>query len=556
MRRRRNPRRTSPAELLEVRTLLTSLSVGDISIAEGQAGRSDLRFTVTLDSATNQTFTVRARTIDGTATSASGDYIPVDTVLAFSGNAGESRTVTVQVNGDIVVEPNETLFLQLLDVSNGTADLPSGPAQADIIDDDSGSNVRLENGTLFVQGTINSDSIELSRDFNSVRVELNNQVFVAPSSLTNDIDIDSASGNDFIFAEDGFPLPMVVQTGNGNDTVKTGTGDDFISGGNGNDSLRGTRGDDTIEGGNGNDTLEGQLGNDFINGGVDEDSITGNDGNDTLFGSSGDDTISGDDGNDVIQAGNGDDVVTGGTGADQLFGDVGADRLDGGSGSDRIVGEGGNDTLLGSAGSDTLVSGGGNDSLSGGSGDDTLGAGNGADTLIGGSGDDRLNAGNGPDILFGGSDNDFLLGRAGDDVIVGGSGDDTLQGLSGRDILYGGTGRDQLDGNGNQDLLVAGVLTPAFGRTAVDHLSGSLRDEWLSGRSLQQRVANILDLPGGTNNRKNNVFLIETGRAGANLESDRTSRDTLTGGAGQDVYFADIGLDFTFGIDDFDVFDL
>ena len=66
----------------------------------------------------------------------------------------------------------------------------------------------------------------------------------------------------------------------------------------------------------------------------------------------------------------------------------------------------------------------------------------------------------------------------------------------------------------------------------------------------------MLDLPGGTNNRKNNVFLIEPGRAGANLESDRTSRDTLTGGAGQDVYFADIGLDFTFGIDDFDVFDL
>ena len=556
MRRRQNLARTSSVEPLEVRALLTSLSVGDISIAEGQAGTSSLRFTVELDSDTDEAFTVRARTIDGSATSESGDYVPTDLLLAFSGSAGESRTVTVPVNGDVVVEPNETFFLQLLNASSDTVDLPTAPAVAQIIDEDANSSIRLEAGTFFVQGTLNDDTIRVERFTDVVRVVFNNQFFSAPTPLTDAVEINASNGDDFVFAEDGFPLPMVVRGGNGNDTVKTGTGDDFISGGNGDDSLRGTRGDDTIEGGVGNDTLEGQLGNDLINGGIDDDSITGNDGDDTLFGSSGNDNIRGDDGNDVIRAGSGDDVVFGGSDADQLFGDVGADRLDGGLGNDRVVGEDGNDTLLGGAGSDTLVSGGGNDSLVGGSGNDTLGAGSGADTLIGGSGEDRLNAGNGPDILFGGAQNDVLLGRAGDDVIVGGSGNDTLQGLTGRDILYGGTGRDLLEGNGNEDLLIAGLLTPASGLSTLEHLSGSLRDEWRSGRSLEQRVANVLDLPGGTNNRQNNVFLIEPGRSGSNLESDRSSPDTLSGGAKLDVYFADIGLDTVFGIDDFGVFDL
>jgi predicted extracellular nuclease len=71
-----------------------------------------------------------------------------------------------------------------------------------------------------------------------------------------------------------------------------------------------------LNGGNGKDTLTGKNGNDLVNGGNGKDLLDGGGGNDTLLGGRGIDTISGNAGNDLINGGRGPDLLTGGTGRD------------------------------------------------------------------------------------------------------------------------------------------------------------------------------------------------------------------------------------------------
>ena len=44
----------------------------------------------------------------------------VITILNFTGNAGETKTITVQVNGDTKVENNETFTVNLSNSVNGS----------------------------------------------------------------------------------------------------------------------------------------------------------------------------------------------------------------------------------------------------------------------------------------------------------------------------------------------------------------------------------------------------------------------------------------------------
>jgi Calx-beta domain len=98
---------------------LPSLSVGDVSMDEGDSGTTDFDFKVTLSHAVATTVTVDYSTADSTA-AAGDDYAGVTTTqLTF--NPGEtSKQVTVQVNGDTTFEPDETFFVNLSNPSNAT----------------------------------------------------------------------------------------------------------------------------------------------------------------------------------------------------------------------------------------------------------------------------------------------------------------------------------------------------------------------------------------------------------------------------------------------------
>ena len=112
--------------------VLPTLSVADASIVEGNAGSSQLSFTVTLSQAATTPVTVSYSTADGTATAGS-DYSARAGTLTFA--AGEtSKTITVPILGDSAVEANET-FAVTLSSASGAA-IGHGSATGTILNDD------------------------------------------------------------------------------------------------------------------------------------------------------------------------------------------------------------------------------------------------------------------------------------------------------------------------------------------------------------------------------------------------------------------------------------
>ncbi|MDT4896592.1 MAG: large repetitive protein [Acidobacteriota bacterium] len=110
---------------------IPAITIDDVSIAEGDSGTKTVNFTVSLSMNPTATVTVDYATADGTATAGS-DYQSASGTLTF--NTGETaKTITVTINGDILVEPHETFFVNLSNATNA------------FIADDKG------------QGTINND---------------------------------------------------------------------------------------------------------------------------------------------------------------------------------------------------------------------------------------------------------------------------------------------------------------------------------------------------------------------------------------------------------------
>ena len=102
--------------------LMPTLSVADVSIAEGQVGRPNAVFTVTLSNPTSETVTVLVGTAEGTAT-ATTDYTTTNQTLTFT--PGDlSRTFTVPIVADSVDEPDETFFVRLTSPTGATLGRP------------------------------------------------------------------------------------------------------------------------------------------------------------------------------------------------------------------------------------------------------------------------------------------------------------------------------------------------------------------------------------------------------------------------------------------------
>ncbi|WPF87976.1 cellulase family glycosylhydrolase [Cyanobacterium aponinum AL20118] len=130
---------------------LPRITISDATVTEGNQGLSYLIFTVSLDSVSNQTVTVNYSTINQTAT-ASQDYEPMSGVLTFA--VGETtKTISVPVYGDNLVEQNETLQV-ILDNASGAV-IENGQALGNIINDD--QNPPSENDSdIVVDFTVNN----------------------------------------------------------------------------------------------------------------------------------------------------------------------------------------------------------------------------------------------------------------------------------------------------------------------------------------------------------------------------------------------------------------
>jgi hypothetical protein len=105
-----------------------TISIDDVSNPEGSSGAAAFTFAVSLSNPSFETVTVTYQTADGilNAARASRDYSAVaPTVLTF--NPGDtSRTITVLVDGDTFLEPDEIFFVNLSGASNASIAHPQG----------------------------------------------------------------------------------------------------------------------------------------------------------------------------------------------------------------------------------------------------------------------------------------------------------------------------------------------------------------------------------------------------------------------------------------------
>ncbi len=361
----------------------------------------------------------------------------------ITGN-GSNDTLTAGEGVDRLIERADVNFtLTTTSLTGFGNDTISGFEQAQLTGGTSANtmNASTFNGTVLLDGGDGNDTLTGTAQNDELIGGIGADVLVG------------LSGNDVLRGDAGLDT---LQGDDGNDRLDGGADADTITGGNGDDLAIGGLGNDTINGNSGNDTLYGDLESTLSSASDGSDSIDGGLGNDTIFGGGGVDTLLGGDGVDTIRGGDGGDTLRGGLSNDTLLGENGDDQLFGDEqevlvektlvvgGADTLDGGAGNDSLFGLAGADILRGGSGTDTLDGGAGNDDLQGDADVDTLRGGSGDDILRGGLGDDLLFGGSGNDRLFGDAGIDQLSGEDGDDFLDGTKddSADRLQGGLGRD------------------------------------------------------------------------------------------------------------------
>ncbi len=112
-----------------------TLSVNDVAVTEGDTGTVTASFTVGLSApagAGGVTFDIA--TADGTATAASADYVARSLTGQTIAAGASSYAFDVTVNGDTAIEPNETFFVNVTNVTGAT--VADGQGQGTISNDD------------------------------------------------------------------------------------------------------------------------------------------------------------------------------------------------------------------------------------------------------------------------------------------------------------------------------------------------------------------------------------------------------------------------------------
>ena len=228
-----------------------SLSISDTTIVEGNSGTVVAQLTVTRTGSTTQSSTVEFMTSDETASFNSGDYNKTWGTLAF--NAGvTTQTITVNVHGDTVDEPDETFVVTLSNPTNATISDATG--RVTISDDDDPVTVTISDVTV-TEGDTGSVSavftVTLSRAvsagvsvaYNTVQgtavpgdySQSSGSLFFSPGQTSRTVSVpvfgDSIDESDETFSMQlSNPIGVVISDGTGvatiidNDTAGSGGG--------------------------------------------------------------------------------------------------------------------------------------------------------------------------------------------------------------------------------------------------------------------------------------------------------------------------------------------
>ncbi len=177
---------------------LSSLTIADATVTEGDSGTVNAAFAVTLSPAAGSSVTVDYATADGTATAGS-DYTAAGGTLTF--NAGETtKTISVTVAGDAVDEGSSETFT--VDLSNPSgATLADAQAVGTITDDD--------DATFSLTGV--SDGGQIPEGDSGTTPAVFTVTLSIPTQFVATVDYTASGGNGSTFATAG--VDFITTTG-------------------------------------------------------------------------------------------------------------------------------------------------------------------------------------------------------------------------------------------------------------------------------------------------------------------------------------------------------
>ncbi len=156
-----------------------TVSIGDVSVREGNSGTTLANFTLTLSVVSGKPIAVQYDTMDGSATSGS-DYVPKSGIAMIPAGA-ISTSIAIQVNGDTILEPDETFFSTLSNPVNVTIAKAQGIGT--ILNDDAA--IQFDSASYTVNEGLPRVDITLTRSGDTTSAAKVNYATNDSAGLTN-----------------------------------------------------------------------------------------------------------------------------------------------------------------------------------------------------------------------------------------------------------------------------------------------------------------------------------------------------------------------------------
>lgn len=197
-------------------------SVDNVTLSEGNSGTTNFNFTITKVGSTAIPSTVLFQTVDASA-NAPGDYIHLVGNVTFA-SSETTKQVTVQVNGDVALENDETFTLRLISTDNGSIGTADGTGT--IVNDDTAASVQFAAAT-YMEDESQTAAVNVTRSGDTtgtttVNYSLSNGTAIGGAACSAGIDYVNTGGTvTFNPGETSRPVNVVICTDSLPEPVQT-----------------------------------------------------------------------------------------------------------------------------------------------------------------------------------------------------------------------------------------------------------------------------------------------------------------------------------------------